>query len=86
MVCLVEMYIDIPKMLMNNRNYKEQFQKLFQAAHHITPTYRLVSYVNGVYTMAVDDTKGVCIGEGSASTKKQAEQMAAKQAITRFSQ
>jgi dsRNA-specific ribonuclease len=41
--------------------------------------------VNGVYTMALDDRMGVCIGEGSATTKKQAEQMAARQAITHFS-
>jgi ribonuclease-3 len=84
-VGLVESYIDIPKMLLNNRNYKEQFQKMFQAAYHTTPTYRLVSCVNGVYTMALDDQKGFCIGEGSATTKKQAEQMAARQAITHFS-
>jgi len=84
-VGLVESYIDIPKMLLNNRNYKEQFQKMFQAAYHTTPTYRIVSCVNGVYTMALDDQTGICIGEGSATTKKQAEQMAARQAITHFS-
>jgi dsRNA-specific ribonuclease len=84
-VGFVESYIDIPKMLLNNRNYKEQFQKMFQAAYHTTPTYRLVSCVNGMYTMALDDRTGLCIGEGSATTKKQAEQMAARQAITHFS-
>ena len=84
-VGLIESHIDIPKMLLNNRNYKEQFQKMFQAAYHTTPTYRLVSCVNGVYTMALDDQTGMRIGEGSATTKKQAEQMAARQAITHFS-
>jgi dsRNA-specific ribonuclease len=29
-VSLIETYIDIPKLLMNNRNFKEQFQKLIQ--------------------------------------------------------
>jgi ribonuclease-3 len=85
-VSLVESYIDIPKLLLNNRNYKEQFQKIFQAKYHMTPTYHLVSCVNGMYTMAVHDQAGQCLGEGSAMTKKQAEQMAAQQAITRFSQ
>ena len=83
-VGLIESYIDIPKLLLNNRNYKEQFQKMFQAAYHTTPTYRLVSCVNGVYTMAVDDNTGTCIGQGSATTKKQAEQLAAREAITYF--
>lgn len=83
-VRLIESYIDIPKLLLNNRNYKEQFQKMFQAAYHTTPTYRLVSCVNGLYTMAVDDQSGKCIGQGSAMTKKQAEQFAAREAITHF--
>jgi ribonuclease-3 len=85
-VSLVENYIDIPKLLMNNRNFKEQFQKIFQAAYHTTPTYRQVAFVSGIYTMAVDDHTGACLGQGSAPTKKQAEQFAAQQAITRFSQ
>jgi dsRNA-specific ribonuclease len=36
--------------------------------------------------MGVNNANGMCIGKGSATTKKQAEQMAAKQAITHFSQ
>jgi ribonuclease-3 len=85
-VCLIEQYINIPQLLMNNRNYKEQFQKLFQAKYHTTPTYYIVSSENGVYEMGVNNANGMCIGKGSATTKKQAEQMAAKQAITHFSQ
>jgi ribonuclease-3 len=83
-VALIEAYIDIPKLLMNNRNFKEQFQKLYQAAYHSTPTYTMVSCINGLYTMSVADHSGKCLGQGSATTKKQAEQLAAKQAITRF--
>jgi len=82
-VSLVEMYIDIPKILMNNRNFKEQFQKLYQSLFHITPTYKMASCVNGLYTMeVVHDSK--VIGKGVASTKKQAEQLAAKESILYF--
>jgi ribonuclease-3 len=80
-VGLVEKYIDIPKLLMNNRNYKEQFQKMFQAKYHTTPTYYIISNENGLYEMGVKDLNGVCIGKGIAPTKKQAEQLAAKEAI-----
>ena len=80
-VGLIEKHIDIPKLLMNNRNYKEQFQKMFQAKYHSTPTYYIISNENGLYEMGVKDLNGVCIGKGISSTKKQAEQFAAKEAI-----
>jgi ribonuclease-3 len=82
-ISLVELYIDIPKILMNNRNFKEQFQKLYQSMFHITPTYQMASCVNGQYTMEVIHESKV-IGRGMASTKKQAEQLAAKESILYF--
>lgn len=80
-VSLIEQYIDIPKLLMNNRNFKEQFQKLYQAMYHMTPTYTMVSQENGQYTMAVMSHLGFEIGRGTAPTKKQAEQIAACNSI-----
>ena len=80
-VGLIESHIDIPKLLMNNRNYKEQFQKVFQAKYHATPTYYIISNENGLYEMGVNDLNGSCIGKGISTTKKQAEQFAAKEAI-----
>lgn len=84
-VSLIEKYIDIPKLLLNNRNYKEQFQKLYQSTYHITPTYTMVSQENGQYTMAVMSHLGFELGRGTAPTKKQAEQLAARQSILSFS-
>lgn len=78
---LVEKYINIPNILMNNRNYKEQLQKVYQAKFHHTPTYKVLSSSTNMYTMAVIDQHGADIGVGTASTKKQAEQMAAKEAL-----
>jgi len=80
-ICLVEKYINIPKLLMNNRNYKEQLQKLYQSMFHYTPSYIMLSSSPGSYTMAVVDENKVHLGIGSASTKKQAEQFAAREAI-----
>lgn len=80
-ISLIEKYIDIPKLLLNNRNYKEQFQKIYQSMYHLTPTYTMVSLENGMYTMAVVDHLGKQLGLGRSSTKKQAEQLAAKESI-----
>jgi len=84
-ICLVERYIDIPKILMNNRNFKEQLQKLYQSKFHHTPTYLALTSSLTSYTMAAIDEKGNHLGIGTAPTKKQAEQLAAKQAIERLS-
>jgi len=79
---LIEKYVNIPKILMNNRNFKEQLQKVYQAKYHYTPTYTIVSSTTNSYTMAVLDKDGIQIGTGTSSTKKQAEQLAAKEALS----
>lgn len=83
-VAMIEAYIDIPKILMNNRNFKEQIQKVYQAAFHTTPTYTMLSLENGIYTMAIVDGSGSQLGIGKASTKKQAEQWAAREALAKW--
>lgn len=83
-VALIEMYINIPKLLMNNRNFKEQLQKLYQAKFHYTPKYVMLSSAANTYTMAAVDEKGIHLGIGTAVTKKQAEQLAAKEALKRL--
>ena len=83
-VSLIETYIDIPKLLMNNRNFKEQLQKFYQAKFHHTPKYMMLSSAGNSYTMAAVDEKGCHLGIGTALTKKQAEQLAAKDALKRL--
>jgi ribonuclease-3 len=80
---LIEMYIDIPKILMNNRNFKEQLQKYCQATFHYTPTYKMINSTQNSYTMAAMSPLGE-IGEGTSQTKKQAEQLAAQDALFKF--
>jgi ribonuclease-3 len=85
LISIIETHINIPKLLMNNRNFKEQLQKFYQARFHHTPKYVMLSSSANTYTMAVTDEKGVHIGVGSAPTKKQAEQLAAQTALKRIS-
>jgi len=82
-VCLIERYIDIPKILLNDTNFKDQLQKVFQATYKWTPTYKMISAENG-YTMAVLDQRGKTLGSGTAPTKKQAEQLAASEALKKL--
>jgi len=84
-ISLVEQYIDIPKILLNNRNFKEQFQRFCQANFHCTPTYVILSSTEGVYTMAAVDPSGKRMGVGTSVIKKQAEQLAAKDALAKLS-
>ena len=83
-VGLVEKYINIPKLLMNDRNYKEQLQQHFQNIYKYTPTYTLINSEQNVYTVAVVDKEGKHLGTGSANNKKQAEQLAAKEALKQY--
>jgi ribonuclease-3 len=78
---LIEKYINIPKILMNNRNYKEQLQKIYQSKFHKTPTYKILTSSPNLYTMAAVDKDGVHMGVGTAPTKKQAEQIAARESL-----
>lgn len=80
-ISLIEKYIDIPKILMNNRNYKEQLQKFFQSRFHHTPSYTMLSSAINSFTMAAVDQNGIHLGIGTAPTKKQAEQNAAREAL-----
>jgi ribonuclease-3 len=80
-VSLIEQYINIPKLLLNNKNFKEQLQKVYQAKFHHTPKYVMLSSAANTYTMAVTDGQGGHIGIGTATTKKQAEQIAAQNAL-----
>jgi len=84
-ISLVEQYIDIPKILLNNRNFKEQFQRFCQSNFHCTPTYAILSSTDGIYTMAAVDPKGRRMGTGTSNIKKQAEQLAAKDALSKLS-
>jgi ribonuclease-3 len=79
-VSIIETHIDIPKILRNDTNFKDQLQKVCQTLYHYTPTYTMISSTNG-YTMAAVDNEGKHLGIGIGTTKKQGEQLAAQDAL-----
>ena len=81
-VSLIEKYIDIPKILQNDTNFKDQLQKFCQTFLKYTPVYKMVSSVNGYTMIALGQEQE--IGRGSATTKKQAEQLAAQDALVKL--
>ena len=84
-ISLIETYIDIPGILRNDTNFKDQLQKFCQTTFHYTPTYAMLSSSNG-YTMAAVDSKGNYLGIGTGITKKQGEQLAAQNAVKKLKQ
>lgn len=81
-VSLIEKYIDIPKILQNDTNFKDQLQKYCQTFLKYTPIYKMVSSINGYTMIALGKEEE--IGRGSALTKKQAEQLAAQDALIKL--
>jgi ribonuclease-3 len=81
-VSLIEKYIDIPKILQNDTNFKDQLQKYCQTFLKYTPVYKMVSSINGYTMIALGQEQE--IGRGSALTKKQAEQLAAQDALVKL--
>jgi len=82
-ISLVETYIDIPSILQNDTNFKDQLQKFCQTKFHYTPTYVMLSSNNG-YMMAAIDCKGKQLGTGIGTTKKQGEQLAAQNSLKKL--
>ena len=81
-ISLVETYIDIPKILQNDTNFKDQLQKFCQTFLKYTPVYKMVSSINGYTMIAIGN--GEEIGRGTSSTKKQGEQLAAQDALKKL--
>jgi len=82
-ISIIETHIDIPSILRNDTNFKDQLQKHCQTVYHYTPTYTMISGING-YTMAALDSKLKQIGIGTGPSKKQGEQLAAQDALNKL--
>ena len=79
---------DNPKIInMNNLmiddNFKDQLMRWCQARKFELPQYPILSHHNGIFNVSVL-VRNECIGWGSATNKKQAEQDAARQGIGRL--
>jgi ribonuclease-3 len=65
---------------MNDDNYKDQLMRVCQNMRYQLPVYNVDSFLNGIFYMSVV-VNGIVYGRGQGTTKKQAEQIAAFDAI-----
>jgi ribonuclease-3 len=69
--------------IMIDDNYKDRLMRYCQANKLGLPDYPIVTHLNGVFTISVT-INGANLGQGSAKTKKQAEQLAAYEALVQL--
>lgn len=81
--------IDIPKLIMNDDNYKDRLMRYYQKEfngkfplYYDSPDENIGN--KKFFTMCVNDINGKLVGTGTARSKKEAEQKAAKQALEFF--
>lgn len=85
---VIESHIDFSELILKDYNYKDQLLRYFQQKYQQTPKYKEV-LVEGpphdrIFTMAVIDTSGMIISEGTERSKKKAEQLASLNALIKL--
>ena len=85
---LLETYVDFTELIHNDTNYKDILLRYYQQTYHITPKYVEVD-VQGpshqrIFTMGVYSPTQQIIGKGTERSKKKAEQLASKQALSYY--
>lgn len=85
---VLEAYLDIEDVIGTSVNYKDMFQKYCQRVFGCTPTYVMLSNdtKKGEIRVAVCDGSGKHLAYGVGSTRKKAEQMACRDALTSVSE
>lgn len=83
-VTVMEAYLDIEEAVNSVTNYKDLFQKYCQRVLKCTPSYVMLSNdpKKSEIRVAVTDDNGNHLGYGIGTTRKKAEQMACKEALT----
>lgn len=81
---VLETYLDVDELIGSALNYKDMFQKVCQRVLKCTPTYIMLSNdpKKNEIKVAVCNESGKHLGYGSASTRKKAEQLACKEALS----
>jgi ribonuclease-3 len=89
-ITVIEKHIDFVELITNNKNFKDQLLRFFQAKYHQPPKYKEVR-VEGpphdrIFTMGVLDIEGNIIAEATARNKPEAEQAASRIALEKLRQ
>ena len=81
---VMETYLDIEEAVSATTNYKDVFQKYCQRELRCTPSYVMLSNDSkkSEIRVAVCDDTGRHLGYGTGTTRKKAEQMACREALT----
>ena len=87
-ISILENTIDFEQLIINDENYKDILLRYYQHQFQITPKYIEVE-MEGVphkrsFIMGVLDKDNVIVGKGKAKSKKEAEQIASKNALIYF--
>lgn len=80
---VMEAYLDIEEVIHETTNYKDVFQKYYQREKKTTPIYEMLSNdpKKNEIQVVVCHPDGTHLAYGSGSTRKKAEQVAAKHAL-----
>lgn len=80
---VMEAYLDIEETVHETTNYKDLFQKHYQREKKVTPVYEMIANdpKKNEIRVVVCDPDGSRLAFGHGSTRKKAEQMAAKEAL-----
>jgi ribonuclease-3 len=82
---LIEEYLDLPEIILNDTNYKDQILRYFQHNFKLYPTYQHIDKLEDEEEFKCEILKEdevICIGSGK--TKKKAEQNASYNALVYF--
>ena len=80
----IEKYVDISDIILNDNNFKDQLLRYFQHNFSIYPIYETNKNENNFESIVfkkIEDNHKIQISKGLGTTKKKAEQEAAKQAL-----
>jgi len=86
----IEAKVDFTELIMSDHNYKDKLMKHYQQAYQQTAKYRQISVEidddsnERTFIIGVDDDKGNLIAKGIGSSKKKAEQAAAKNTLVKM--
>ena len=82
---LIEEYLDLPEIILNDTNYKDQILRYFQHNFKLYPSYHHIDKLEDEEEFTCEllkDCDTICIGKGK--TKKKAEQNASYNALVHF--
>lgn len=88
-VCVLESNVDFSDLIKQNHNYKDLFLKYFQHNFSYVPKFFEVNVENAtnnqkIYTVCIKDNNDSILSIGKGHSKKEAENDAAKTALSRY--